>query len=159
MIGFIWSCNVAGVGLYHMIQVVSSVAPLYSLGQDNSNKVQHQCHMMHHQWKHCIPLVKMIKRGALWPFWSCDTISTGIGIHVMLMVSSVASLYSLGQDDQNEVQHDFYWCDAVYVLLLHMCQEQIYPLKCYKHDILPSCLMSIYGKECQYMWHIWSCSH
>ena len=37
-------------------------------------------------------------------FWSCDAIGSSIGI--MLIVLSMAPLHSLGQDDENEVQHN-----------------------------------------------------
>ena len=51
---------------------------------------------------------------AIWLFWSCDAFWPHH--YMMPMVSSVAPLHSLGQDDLNEVQHDFL------VMVQHLCQ-------------------------------------
>ena len=96
---------------------------LHVLGQDHPNKVQHDL------FGHAVPLAlaltshdpvgsiksdnalirpRQLKLGATWLFWSYDGIATGIGIMVMLMVSSMAPLDLLCEDNQNEVKYYFY---------------------------------------------------
>ena len=63
--------------------MVSSMAALHSLGQDDQNEIKHDILFMRHHWHWCEH-------------------------HVMSMASSIAPLHSLYQDDQNEMQHQLF---------------------------------------------------
>ena len=99
----------------------SSMAPVHFIGQDSWNEVQHT------YFGHIRPvvlavasyhadgiingtiplfLVKTFEVRCNMNFWSCNT--TGIGAGTMwCWVSSMAPLYSLAQDEWNEVEHNF----------------------------------------------------
>ena len=81
-------------------------------------------------WHHWIFRWRWLKWDATWPFWSCDTISNPL----RLMVSSMTPLHSLGQDNWNEVQHDF--CDHVMPLALvsHQWHHQWCSISCLNED-------------------------
>ena len=102
---------------YHMMLMVSPMAPVYSLGEDNWNEVQHDF------IRHVMPLgpvshdgdsiingniaflrSKWLKWGATWLFGHVTSL-TPVLHHIVLMVSSVAPSHSLGEDIQYEVQH------------------------------------------------------
>ena len=81
------------------------------------NCLLHQCQkqLQQSEWystAECFQLCS--KWGSKWNFLSCDGFGAGIGIMKMLMALSMAQLHLLCQDDQNEVQHDFFG----YVILL-----------------------------------------
>ena len=106
----------------HVMLMASSMTPLHSLGQDNWNKVQNE------MFGHVTSLVLVshdvdgIINGTipfLWSRWSkwgagfssYDT----IGVHLSITWCQWHfQLHSLAQDDQNEVQYDFF----VYVIPL-----------------------------------------
>ena len=65
----------------------------------------------HHQWHHCISIIKIIKMECnitllvMWCIWWWHW------HHVILMALSIAQLHLLAQDDQNKVQHDYFGDD------------------------------------------------
>ena len=119
----------------HMVPIVSSMAPLHSLGQGNQIEMMHDFLVMwylwhhkvkrcpwHHHWHHCIPWVKLIKMRynmtylVLWHHWY---------YHMMPMVSSMAPLHFSGQDNWMEMQHDLFviWCHCISIIWQHWhCQ-------------------------------------
>ena len=114
----IWSF---GHVMHLMMALASSMVQLHVLAQDNQNEVWHDfwsCNaiststcitlcLQYHQLHHCIPYVKMIKKVYIMKFfWVMFHQLYWHWHHMMLTVLSVVPLYSLGQDDHNEVQHD-----------------------------------------------------
>ena len=103
---------------YYMVPVALKMTSFHSLGQDILNEMQIGYVMplalvavtwcwWHHQWHHCIPYVKKIKMRYKLPFWSCAAIEIDIS-SMWCWWHCHWPLHMLGQDDWNEVQHDFF---------------------------------------------------
>ena len=81
----------------------------------------------HQKWHHCISLVKTLEMRCTTTFGhvmpmaleSKDAIHTGAmwclwcQCQMMTATSSKETLHSLGKDNENEVQHDFWPCDPI----------------------------------------------
>ena len=112
---------------HHIMPISASMVPLHFLSEDNSNDMQYDscsCDATgasvsitwcwrHHHWNHCIFQVMSIKM-------RCNMSSLVMLYqwcwyqhHVMLITSSVTQLYSLGQDDPNEVKITFWSSNSI----------------------------------------------
>ena len=112
---------------FHIMPTTSSMAPLHSVVYDNYNELQHDFLDMWHHWHHhMMPLTLVsasydtgsIIHGTIaflksrWSKWGVQHDFLAMCWHwhwneMMLVVSSMASFHSLGQDNQNVVQHHF----------------------------------------------------
>ena len=111
---------------HHTLPMELSIAPLHSLGEDNWNNVQDNFLLMGYHWcwhqYHMIPTVSSVLPFYLLGqddriemqyhlFWSCDATGTSMWFQWHL----------LGQDNWNEVQHDFSGHVIHLVLTLALC--------------------------------------
>ena len=148
---------------HHMMLTVLLIAPLHSLGQDNWNVVQHA--FFHVMW-----LTQLLascdvnsiinytteflwsmqsKWGITWHFQACDIIISAL-VSLMPMALSIAPFYSLGQDDQNEFQHNFF--SHVITLALALVSND-------DDGIINGTTPFLKSRQSKWgaTWHFWSC--
>ena len=140
---------------HHMMQMASSLASLHSLHQDNWNEMHHDLldiwFLWHWHQFHIMPKVSSMAQ--LHSLCFCHVMpltstlawhdATGIGVSVMwcnctgvsIMMSTaprMAPLYSLCQDNQNEVHHDFlfmwhHWYQPCYHMMPTVLSMALFP--------------------------------
>ena len=116
------------------------------------------------QWHHCILSIETIWE--TWCFWSCDAI--GIRItwchwhwsqhHVMQTALLMEPLHSLGQDDQNEVQYNFFWPCTTIVTGTIWCHHVV-PMASSAIAFLRSIHLKWGATIFLVMWHYWHWHH